>query len=223
MTDHCLRSRDYVNVIVAGKQPAPQWLDMDAAVKHCTAGIGIWEWASNDQGASPTSSWPAPATCPRSRRWPRSSSCASTFPELKIRVVNVVDLMKLQPPSEHPHGLTDREFDGLFTDRQADHLRLPRLPVADPPPDLPPHQPREPPRPRLQGGGDDDDALRHGRAQRPRPLPSRPGRDRPRARPGCALAYVRQRMAEKLVEHAEYIRRHGDDMPEVKDWRWALA
>ena len=80
VTDHCLRSRHYVNVIVAGKQPAPQWLDMDAAVKHCTAGIGIWEWASNDGAASPTWSWPARATCPPWRPWPPSTSCAATSP-----------------------------------------------------------------------------------------------------------------------------------------------
>ena len=104
------------------------------------------------------------------------------LPELRVRVVNVVDLMRLQPDSEHPHGLPDAEFDALFTvDRPVD-LRLSRLSLADPPPDLPPRQPRQPARPRLQGGGHDHDAVRHGHAQRPRPLSPRDGRDRPRAR-----------------------------------------
>ena len=105
------------------------------------------------------------------------------LPDLRIRVVNVVDLMVLQPEEEHPHGLTDRQFDTIFTDRPADHLRLPRIPVADPPADLPAHQPRQPPRARLQGGGDHDDAVRHGRAQRPGPLPPGDRRDRPDPRP----------------------------------------
>ena len=115
VTDHCLRSRNYVNVIVAGKQPAPQWLTMDEAIKHCTAGLASGSGRATIRAASRTSSWRAAATCRRSRRWPRSSCCGSTLPELKIRVINVVDLMTLQPPSEHPHGLSDREFDALFT------------------------------------------------------------------------------------------------------------
>ena len=114
--DHCLRSRHYVNVVVAGKHPAPQWLSMDAAIKHCSEGIGIWQWASNDQGrANRTSSWRARETYRRSRLSPRFRSCGEQLPELKVRVVNVVDLMKLQPPSEHPHGLSDNDFDSLFT------------------------------------------------------------------------------------------------------------
>ena len=107
VTDHCLRSRDYINVVVAGKQPAPQWLTMDQAVKHCTRGhrdLGVGE--QRQRLASPTSSWPAAATCRRSRRWRRSSCCASTCPSSSVRVVNVVNLMKLQPTEEHPHGLS---------------------------------------------------------------------------------------------------------------------
>ena len=108
------------------------------------------------------------------------------LPDLRVRVVNVVDLMRLQPDSEHPHGLPDVEFDALFTRSPAGDLRLPRLSVAHPSPDLPPPQPRRLARPRLQGGGHDDDALRHGHAQRSRPLPPRHGRHRPRARAGGA-------------------------------------
>ena len=105
---------DYVNVIVAGKQPAPQWLTMDQAVKHCTAGIGIWEWASNDQGGEPDLVMACCGDVPTLETL-AAVEFLRGLPELKIRVVNVVDLMKLQPASEHPHGLSDEDFDGLFT------------------------------------------------------------------------------------------------------------
>ncbi len=113
--DHCLRSRNYVNVVVASKHPSPQWLTMDEAVKHCTAGIGIWEWASNDRGSEPDVVMACAATYRPWRPLPPFRSFVSTFPRSKIRVVNVVDLMKLQPESEHPDGLSDDDFDMLFT------------------------------------------------------------------------------------------------------------
>ena len=181
VTDHCLRSRNYVNVIVAGKQPAPQWLDMDAAVKHCTAGIGIWPWASNDQGGEPDVVMACCGDVPTLETLAAVALLREHAPELKIRVVNVVDLMKLQPASEHPHGLSGPRFRRALYHRQADHLRLPRLPLAHPPAGLPPHEPRQPARPRLQGGGHHHDALRHGGDERPRPLPPGRRRDRPRA------------------------------------------
>ncbi|HXA50918.1 MAG TPA: phosphoketolase family protein, partial [Candidatus Acidoferrum sp.] len=112
--DHCLRSRHYVNVVVAGKHPAPQWLPMDVAVKHCAAGIGVWPWASNDQGA-PDVVMACCGDVPTLETLAAVKILREHLPELKIRVVNVVDLMKLQPQSEHPHGLSDREFDELFT------------------------------------------------------------------------------------------------------------
>ena len=115
VTDHCLRSRNYVNVIVAGKQPAPQWLDMDAAVKHCTAGLGIWPWASSDQGGEPDVVMACCGDVPTLETLAAVELLREHFPELKIRVINVVNLMKLQPQSEHPHGLSDKEFDVLFT------------------------------------------------------------------------------------------------------------
>ena len=115
VTDHCLRSRNYVNVIVAGKQPAPQWLDMDAAVKHCTAGLGIWPWASNDQGGEPDVVMACCGDVPTLETLAAVELLREHFPELKMRVINVVNLMKLQPQSEHPHGLSDKEFDVLFT------------------------------------------------------------------------------------------------------------
>ncbi|HYD82749.1 MAG TPA: phosphoketolase family protein, partial [Opitutus sp.] len=115
VTDHCLRSRHYVNVIVAGKQPEAQWLDMDAAVKHCTAGIGIWTWASNDEGGEPDVVMACCGDVPTLETLAAVDLLRQHFPRLKVRVINVVDLMKLQSRREHPHGLSDAEFDGLFT------------------------------------------------------------------------------------------------------------
>jgi xylulose-5-phosphate/fructose-6-phosphate phosphoketolase len=148
VTDHCLRSRDYVNVVIAGKQPAPQWLDMDAAIKHCTAGVSIWSWASNDQGSEPDVVLACCGDVPTLETLAAVSLLRQYLPQLKVRVINVVNLMKLQPQREHPHGLSDRDFDTLFT-----------LSVADPSADLSAHQPRQFARARLQGGGNDDDAL----------------------------------------------------------------
>ena len=113
VADHCLRSRNYVNLIVAGKQPAPEWLDMDAAVAHCTAGIGTWEWASNE-GRSGRGDG-VRRGCATLEILAAVSLLREELPDMRIRVVNVVDLMALQPTSEHPHGLADEEFDGLFT------------------------------------------------------------------------------------------------------------
>ena len=171
VTDHCLRSRNYVNVVVAGKQPAPQWLTMDQAIKHCTAGLGIWEWASNDKGGEPDVVMACCGDVPTLETLAAVELIRKHLPELKVRVINVVNLMKLQPTSEHPHGLSRPRFRRPVHEGQADHLRLPRLPVADPSPDLPAHQPQEPARARLQGRGHDDDAVRHGGAERPGPLP----------------------------------------------------
>src|SRR6202035_4028401 len=113
--DHCLRSRHYVNVVIAGKHPAPQWLTMDAAVKHCTEGIGIWPWASNDQGVGPDVVMACCGDVPTLETLAAVSIMREHLPELKIRVVNVVDLMRLEPSTEHPHGLSDPDFDQLFT------------------------------------------------------------------------------------------------------------
>ena len=202
--DHCLRSRHYVNVIVAGKHPSPQWLTMDQAVKHCTAGIGIWEWASNDQGSEPDVVMACAGDVPTLETLAAVQILREHFPELKIRVVNVVDLMRLQPATEHPHGLDRPRLRHAVHQGQADHLRLPRLSLADPPPDLPPHQPREPARPRLQGRGDDHHAVRHGGAERPRPVP--PGRRR--GRPPAATwvqGRVRQAGGPRQADRAQAI------------------
>jgi len=114
VADHCLRSRNYVNLIVAGKQPAPVWLDMDAAVHHCTRGIGVWEWASND-GGDPDVVMACAGDIPTQETLAAVMLLRQHAPDIRIRVVNIVDLMTLQPPSEHPHGLADEDFDELFT------------------------------------------------------------------------------------------------------------
>jgi len=115
VTDHCLRSRNYVNVVVAGKQPMPQWLTMDQAVKHCTAGISIWDWASNDQGSEPDVVMACCGDVPTLETLAAVEILRRELPEVKVRVINVVNLMKLQDPREHPHRLSDKEFDIMFT------------------------------------------------------------------------------------------------------------
>jgi xylulose-5-phosphate/fructose-6-phosphate phosphoketolase len=179
--DHCLRSRHYVNVVIAGKHPAPQWLTMDAAVRHCTEGIGIWQWASNDQGVAPDVVMACCGDVPTLETLAAVSIMREHLPELKIRVVNVVDLMKLEPSTEHPHGLSDPDFDQLFTKDKPVIFAFHAYPWLIPPTDLPPHQPRQHPRPRLQGRGHHHHALRHGGAERSGPLPPRDGHRRPPA------------------------------------------
>ena len=164
VADHCLRSRDYINVIVAGKQPALAYLDMESAIAHCTRGLGIWQWASTATG-EPDVVLACAGDIPTQETLAAADILRRELPELAVRVVNVVDLMRLLPDSEHPHGLPDNEFDAIFAERQTDHLRLSRLPVADPPADLQPHQPPPPARPRVQRARHDDHAVRHGDAQ----------------------------------------------------------
>ena len=122
VADHCLRSENYINVIVSDKQKHLQYLDIDAAITHCTKGIGIWNWASNDEGQEPDVVFAAAGDIPTQEALAATALLRERFPDLKIRFINVVDLFKLQPSTEHPHGLTDADFDSLFTDRQADHL-----------------------------------------------------------------------------------------------------
>ena len=221
VTDHCLRSRDYVNVVVAGKQPALNWLSMDDAILHCTRGIGIWDWASSDAGVEPDVVLACAGDVPTLETLAAADAAARApaRPEGARR-----QRRRPHAPAaadEHPHGLPDHEFDALFTAGPAGDLRLPRLPVADPPPDLPPHQPPQPPRARLQGGGHHHDALRHGDAQRHGPLPPGHRRDRPRARAsGRAAAHLRQQMVDERLRHRAYTREHGEDPPDVRDWTW---
>ena len=182
--DHCLRSRNYVNVIVAGKQPAPQWLTMDQAILHATRGIGIWDWASNDQGGEPD----VVIGCAGRRAHAGGARRGGPHPDAPAGAQGPLR-QRGRPDAAPGRGRAparpvERGVRLPVHDQQADRVRLPRLPVADPPADLPPDEPRQPPRARLQGGGHDDDALRHGHAQRPGPVPPGHRRHRPGARAG---------------------------------------
>ena len=186
VADHCLRSRNYINLIIAGKQPEWQWLDIDSAVRHCTAGAGIWQWASNDAG-DPDVVMACAGDVPTLETLAAVTLLRKYVPDIRIRVVNVVDLMVLQPQSEHPHGLEDQDFDELFTTDKpvifAFHgypAMIHKLTYRRPNHDNIPCA-------RLQGGGHDHDALRHGRAEQSRPLPAGSRRhpaDSPPQRPG---------------------------------------
>ena len=220
VTDQCLRSRNNVNVIVAGKQLAPQWLDMDAAVKHCTSGLGIWPWASNDQGGEPDVVMACCGDVPTLETLAAVDLLRRQFPDLKIRVVNVVDLMKLQPQSEHPHGLADAEFDELFTRDKpiifAFHgypLLIHRLTY------------RRTNHPRLHVRGYKEE----GTTSTPFDMVVMNDLDRfhlvadvidrvPRL--ASRAAYAKQAIREKLIEHEQYITTHGEDLPEIREWRW---
>ncbi len=213
--DHCLRSRHYVNVVVASKHPSPQWLTMDQALKHCTAGIGIWEWASNDRDSEPDVVMACAGDVPTLETLAAVQLLREHFPDLKIRVVNVVDLMRLQPATEHPHGLNDHDFDTLFTKDKPIVFAYHGYPWLVHRLDLPPHQPQEPARARLQGGRDDQHGVRHDGDERPRPVSSGSGRDRPPAaargqgrvrQTGCA------RQADRAqAVHRQVRRRHARD------------
>jgi xylulose-5-phosphate/fructose-6-phosphate phosphoketolase len=220
VADHCLRSRDYINVIVAGKQPEPQWLDMDAAVKHCTAGIGIWEWASNDKGTEPDVVMACAGDVPTIETLAAVDLLHHYAPDLKIRVVNVVDLMTLEPKEEHPHGLSEYEFDTLFTTDKpiifAYHgypFLIHRLTY------------RRKNHKNLHVRGYKEE----GTTTTPFDMLVRNDMDRfhlvhdvidrvPKL--GYLAAYVSQEMRDKLIEHKQYIIKHGRDMPEIVDWRW---
>ena len=220
VTDHCLRSRNYINVIIAGKQPALQYLDMDAAIKHCTAGISIWDWASNDQGAEPDVVMACAGDVPTLETLAAVDILRQNFPDLKIRVVNVVDLMTLQPADEHPHGLSDKEFDSLFTTDKHVIFAFHGYPWLI-------H--------RLTYRRENHKNI-HVRGYKEEGTTTTPfdmvvlnNLDRfhlvmdviervPKLE--RIAAHVKQQMRDKLIEHKHYIRKHGDDMPEVSDWVW---
>ncbi len=220
VTDHCLRSRNFINIIVAGKQPALQYLDMDAAIKHCTAGIGIWEWASNDKDGEPDVVMACAGDIPTLETLAAVHLLRRTMPDLKIRFINVVDLMTLQPAEEHPHGLSSKDFDALFTPDKPIIFAYHGYPWLI-------H--------RLTYRRTNHDNL-HVRGYKEEGTTTTPfdmvvlnDMDRfhlvadvidrvPKL--GYHAAYAKQATRDKLIEHKEYITKHGDDLPEVRDWRW---
>jgi len=220
VTDHCLRSRNYVNVIVAGKQPAPQWLDMDAAVKHCTAGIGIWEWASNDKGHEPDVVLACCGDVPTLETLAAADLLRQQLPELKVRVINVVDLMKIQPQSEHPHGLGDKEFDALFTADKPIIFAFHGYPLL-----IHRLMYRRTNHKNLHVRGYKEE----GTTTTPFDMTVMNDLDRFHLAndvidrvPGLETraAYVKQWLRDRIIDHKAYIRRYGEDMPEIRDWKW---
>ena len=210
-----------MNVVVAGKQPQPTWLSIEDADLHCTRGIGIWDWASNDGGGEPDVVMACAGDVPTLETLAAVSLLRTHLPDLKVRVVNVVDLMRLQPDTEHPHGLSDREYDALFTTDKPVIFAYHGYPWLIHRLTYRRHGHDQSARARLQGRGHGHDAVRHGRAQRHGSLPPRDGRDRPRARASATnAALVRQHMVDARTRHVEYTHRYGEDMPEVRDWTW---
>jgi xylulose-5-phosphate/fructose-6-phosphate phosphoketolase len=220
VTDHCLRSRNYVNVIIAGKQPALQYLDMDAAIKHCTIGIGIWEWASNDKGGEPDVVMACAGDVPTLETLAAVDILRRDYPELKVRVVNVVDLMTLQPHTEHPHGLSDKDFDALFTKDKPVIFAFHGYPWLI-------HRLtyRRTNHPNIHVRGYKEE----GTTTTPFDMVVMNDLDRfhlvgdaidrvPKL--SYAAAYGKQALRDKLIEHRLYITKHGDDMPEIRDWKW---
>jgi len=220
VTDHCLRSRNYVNVIVAGKQPSPQWLDMAAAVRHCTVGAGIWTWASNDAGAEPDVVMACAGDVPTLETLAAVDLLRTHLPELRIRVVNVVDLMALQPKSAHPHGLSDGEFDSMFTASTPVIFAYHGYPWLI-------H------RLTYRRTNHDNFHVRgyqeEGTTTTPFDMTVLNGLDRfhlamdvvervPRLM--NVAAHLQQHLRDKLVEHRHYVQTYGEDLPEVRDWRW---
>lgn len=220
VTAHCLRSRNYVNVIVAGKQPTPQWLDMDAAVKHCTAGIGIWSWASNDQDGEPDVVMACCGDVPTLETLAAVDMMRRQLPELKVRVINVVDLLKLQPPDEHPHGMSDKEFDVLFTKDKPvifAHHGYPTLIH----------------RLTYRRANHDNIHVRgfkeEGTTTTPFDMVVMNELDRfhlvaevinrvPAL--GHSAAHAQQALRDKLIEHKQHIAKYGEDLPEIRNWKW---
>jgi len=220
VTDHCLRSRNLVNVIVAGKQPQPQWLDMEAAILHCQAGVGIWEWASTDRDTSPDVVLACCGDVPTLEILAAVEILRTHLPELKIRVINVIDLMRLQPPEEHPNGLSDTEFDILFTTDKPVIFAYHGYPWLI-------H--RLTYRRTNHGNLHVRGYKEEGTTTTPFDMAVRNDLDRYHLVEdvidrvpglGYRAAYLRQLAGEKLIQHKAYIARHGDDMPEVRDWKW---
>jgi xylulose-5-phosphate/fructose-6-phosphate phosphoketolase len=220
--DHCLRSRHYVNVVVAGKHALPQWLSMEQAVIHCTQGIGIWQWASNDQGGEPDVVMACCGDTPTLEVLAAVTILRADLPDIKIRVVNVVDLMRLQPSAEHPHGLSEKDYDSLFTTDK---------PIIF----------------NFHGYASLVHGITYRRANRRLHVRGykeegtittafdmrvQNGIDRFHLvvdvldnveRFAGKGAYLKQTMHDKLIEHKHYIDEHGEDLPEIRNWKWSAA
>jgi xylulose-5-phosphate/fructose-6-phosphate phosphoketolase len=220
VADHCLRSRNYVNVIVAGKQPELQWLDMESAIEHCTNGIGIWEWASNDNNSEPDVVMACAGDVPTLETLAAVDLLRKNFPDLKIRVINVVDLMTIQPSTEHPHGLSDNDFDSLFTTDKPVIFAYHGYPWLI-------H--------RLTYRRHNHDNL-HVRGYKEEGTTTTPFdmtvmNDLDRFHLAGDVVdrvpnlknvggHFKQSLRNKLVEHKQYIHEHGIDMPEILNWKW---
>jgi xylulose-5-phosphate/fructose-6-phosphate phosphoketolase len=218
----CLRSRNYVNVIVAGKQPALQWLNMEQAVRHCTAGLGIWEFASNDNGSEPDVVMASAGDVPTMESLAAVEWLRRRIPALKIRVVNVVDLMTLQPKSEHPHGLSDADYDALFTKNRPIVFNYHGYPWLI-------HRlayRRTNQRLHVRGYKEE------GTTTTPFDMCVRNEIDRFHLAMDVihrveglepVSGHLLQELRDKLVDHSLYIREHGEDMPEIAQWKWGNA
>ncbi len=219
VTDHCLRSRDYVNVIVAGKQPALQYLSMDEAIRHCTIGLGIWEFASNDGGAEPDVVMACAGDVPTLETLAAVDWLRKRIPDLRIRVVNVVDLMTLQPSTEHPHGIPDKEYDSLFTTDKPIIFNFHGYPWLI-------HRltyRRTNQRLHVRGYKEE------GTTTTPFDMCVLNEIDRFHLaidvidrveKLAGSSAHLRQELQDKLIDHWRYVRAHGEDMPEIRDWHW---
>jgi len=219
--DHCLRSRHYVNVVIAGKYQAPQWLKMDAAVRHCTAGIGIWDWAGNDAGGEPDVVMACCGDVPTLETLAAVSIMREHLPELKVRVVNVVDLMKLQPQSEHPHGLSDDAFDALFTKDKEVIFAFHGYPWLI-------H--RLTYRRTNHGNIHVRGYKEEGTITTPFDMTVLNDLDRFHlvmdtidrlSKTGEKGIALKRRLQAKLIEHKQYIDKNGQDLPEIRDWKWS--
>ncbi len=217
--DHCLKSHNYINVIVAGKQKEPQWLDIDSAVKHCTAGLGIWEWASNDEGSEPDVVMACAGDVPTQETLAAVLILKEHFPLLKLRVVNVVDLMCLQSPNEHPHGLSDPDYDALFTKDKPIIFAFHGYPWLI-------HRlvyKRTNQQLHVRGYKEE------GTTTTPFDMCVLNEIDRFHLANevierlpflGAKAAHTKQWLRDQLFNHKQYIRKHGEDMPEIQNWRW---